>query len=79
MSKRSGEEHKHCVLNCLKRLDEGHIKIVHPKCQFSQLEIDWFVYCISQSGTSPIESKTLAILILEAPKTLKNFDLFLLW
>ena len=55
--KRSEEEHKHFVLNCLKHLDEENHRIYLPKCHFSKFKIDWLGYHISQSGILPIESK----------------------
>ena len=54
-----------------------NLGINHPKCHFSKLENDWLGYHISQLGIWPIESKTSAILALEAPKTLKNLRSFL--
>ena len=74
VSKISMEEHKNYVMNCLKRLDDLRINLA--KCHFGKLEIDWLGYHISQSGISPLESKTAAILSLEAPKTLKKIPLF---
>ena len=61
----------------LKRLDDENRRINLPKCHFGKLEIDWLGYHISQSGISPLESKTAAILALEAPKTLKKLRSFL--
>ena len=54
-----------------------YLRINLPKCHFAKLEIDWLGYHISQSGISAIESKTSAILALEAPKTLKKLRSFL--
>ena len=68
ISKGSLEQHKCYVMNCLKQLDEN-LRINLPKCHFGKLEID---YHNSQSGISPLESKTSAILALQAPKTLKK-------
>ena len=76
-SKDSLEEHKSYVMNCLKRLDDENFRINLPKCHFGKLEIDWLGYHFSQSGISPLESKTAAILALEAPKTLKKLRSFL--
>ena len=70
VSKGSLEEHKSYVMNCLKRLDDENTRIILHKCHFGQLEVDWLGYHISQSGISPLEGKTAAILTLEAPKTL---------
>ena len=64
-------------MNCLKRLDDANLMINLHKCHFGKLEIDWLGYHISQSGISLLESKTAAILALEAPKTLKKLRSFL--
>ena len=66
------EEPEQYVLNCLKHFDEENLRISHPKCQFSKLQNDWLYYHVSQSGILPLQSKTSAILTLEAPKTLKK-------
>ena len=54
-----------------------NLRINLPKCHFGKLEIDWLGYHISQSGISTLESKTAAILAIEAPKTLKKLRSFL--
>ena len=60
VSKGSLEEHKSYVMNCLKRFDDENFRINLPKCHFGKLEIDWLGYHFSQSGISPLESKTAA-------------------
>ena len=75
--KGSLNEHKNYVIKCLQRLDEENFRRNFPKCHFGKLEIDWLGYHISQSGISPLESKTAAILALETPKTLKKLRSFL--
>ena len=40
VSKGSLEEHKCCVMNCLKLLDDENLRINLPKCHFAKLEID---------------------------------------
>ena len=77
VSKRSEKEHKHFILNFLKRLDEENLRINLPKCHFSKLKIDWLGYHISRSGISPLGSKTSAILALEAPQKLNKLRSFL--
>ena len=72
ISKRLEKEHKQFVLNCLQLLDEENLRINLPNCHFSKLETHWLGYHIPKSGFSPLESKTSAILALEAPKTLKK-------
>ena len=66
VSKGSEDYHKQYALYCLKRLDVENLRIDLSKCNFVNLEIDWLGYHISQSGISPIESKTSAFLSLEA-------------
>ena len=77
VSQNSEEEHKQYVLKCLKHLDDENLRINLSKCPFSKLEIDSLGDHISQSGILPIESKTSAILSLEAPKTFKELRSFL--
>ena len=77
VSNGSSNEHKNYVMKCLQRLDDENLRINLPKCHFGKLEIDWLGYHISQLGISPLESKTAAILALEAPKTLKKLRSFL--
>ena len=77
VSKGSPEEHKSYVMKCLKRLDDENLTINLPKCHFGKLEIDWLGYHISQLGMSPLESKTAAILSLEATKTPRKIHSFL--
>ena len=57
-SKGSEVEHKHYILNCLRRLDDKNLRISLPKCHFIKLEIDWLGYHISKLGISPVEIKT---------------------
>ena len=71
------KENKSYVLKCIQRLDDETLRINLPKCHFGKLEIDWLGYHISQSGILPLESKTAAILALEAPKTLNKLRSFL--
>ena len=77
VSKESLQAHKNYVMRCLQRLDDENFKIKLHKCHFGKLEIDWLGYQISQSGISPLESKTAAILTLEAPKALMKLRSFL--
>ena len=77
VSKGSLNDHKSYVMKCLQRLDDENFRINLPKCHFGKLETDWLGYHISQEGISPLESKTAAILALEAPKTLKKRRSFL--
>ena len=63
-------------MNCLKRLDDENLRVNLPKCHFGNIESDWLGYHISQSGILPLESKTAAILSLQAPNP-KDTPLFL--
>ena len=77
VSKGSEEDHFKLVLDCLKKLDADNLRINLPKCHFAKLEVSWLGYYITQSGTSPLETKTSAILSLQPPNTLKKLRSFL--
>ena len=68
-SKRLKEEHENYTLNCAKQLDRENLRINLPKWHFSKLELHWLGNHILQLCNSPLESKTSAILALEAPNT----------
>ena len=48
-----------------------------PKCHFAKTDIEWLGYKFTQSGITPLETKTAAILNLTAPKNLKQLRSFL--
>ena len=48
VSKRSLEEHKSYIMNCLRQLDDENLRINLPKGHFGKLEIDWLAYHISE-------------------------------
>ena len=77
MSKGSEEDHFQFVINCLKKLDADNLRINLPKCHFAKQEISWLGYNFTQSGTSPLETKTSSILSLQPPNTLKKLRSFL--
>ena len=77
VSKGPEEHYFNLVLDCLKRLDADNLRINLPKCIFAKQDISWLVYNITQSGTSPLETKTSAILSLQPPNTLKKLRSFL--
>ena len=77
VSKGSEEDHFKLVLDCLKKLDADNLRINLPKCHFAKQKISWLGYNITQSGTSPLEIKTSAILSLQPPNTLKKLRSFL--
>ena len=77
VSKGPEDDHFQLVTNCLKKLDADNLRINLPKCHFAKQEISWLGYKITQTGISPLESKTSAILSLQAPNTLKQLRSFL--
>ena len=77
VSRGSKEEHLKLAYRCLKKLDEDNLRINLPKCHFAETEIEWLGHKFIQSGISPLESKTAAILSLSAPKNLKQLRSFL--
>ena len=65
------------VYPCLKKkLDKDNIRINLPKCHVNKTEIEWLGCKFSQSGLSPLESKTSAILNPPAPKNIKQLRFF---
>ena len=57
-------------------MDEDNLRISLPKCHYAKTEIEWLSHKFTQSVTAPIETKTAAILILTAPKNLKQLRSF---
>ena len=56
----------------LKNLDEDKLRVNLQKCHFAKTEIEWLGYKFTQTGISPLESKTAAILRIPPPTTLKR-------
>ena len=77
MIKGSEEDHFKLVLDCLKKLDSDNLRINLPKWHFAKQEISWLGYNITQSGISPLETKTSSILSLQPPNTHKKLCSFL--
>ena len=77
LSKCSEEDYFKLVTDCLQKLDTDNLRINLPKCHFAKQEISWLGYNITQSGTSPLETKTSAILSLQPPNTLEKLRSFL--
>ena len=59
------------------KIDEENLRINLSNCHFAKTEIEWLGYKFTQSGIAPIETKTAAMLILTAPKNLKQLRSFL--
>ena len=70
-------DHLAYVHKCLKKLDEDNLRINLQKCHFAKSEIEWLGYKFTQTGISPLESKTAAILTIPPPTTLKPLRSFL--
>ena len=65
------------VFKCLKKLDDDNLRINLQKCHFAESEIEWLGYKFTQTGISPLESKTAAILTIPPPTTLKRLSSFI--
>ena len=59
---KSESDHINYVIRCLKNLDEDNLRINLQLWQFAETEIDWLGYNFTQTGISPLENKTAAIL-----------------
>ena len=70
-------DHLAYVFKCLKKLDDDNLRINLQKCHFAKTEIEWLGYKFTQTGISPLESKTAAILTIPPPTTLKRLRSFL--
>ena len=77
VSNGSEEDHFNLVVNFLKKLDADKLCINIPKWPFAKQKILWLGSNITQSGTSPLETKTSAILSLQPPNKLKKLRPFL--
>ena len=70
-------DHLAYVFKCLKKLDDDNLRINLQKCHFVKIQIEWLGYKFTQTGISPLESKTAAILTIPPPTTLKRLRSFL--
>ena len=68
----SEEDHFQLVIDCLKKLDADNLRTNLHKCHFAKQEVSWLGCNITKSGTSPLESKTSAIISLQPPIHLKK-------
>ena len=71
------EKHLDLVRKCLIRLDQENLRINLAKCHFAKDKIEWLGHNITQSGVTPLSSKTDAIGKLAAPTNLKNLRSFM--
>ena len=44
VSRRSKENYLELVFKCLKKLDEGSLRMNFPECPFAKTEIEWLKY-----------------------------------
>ena len=65
------------VIKCLKKLIYDKFRFNLRKCLSAKAEIEWLGYNFSQTGISPLENKTAAILAILPPSTLKCLRSFL--
>ena len=70
-------DHLAYVHKCLQKLDDDNLRINLQKCHFAKSVIEWLGYKFTQTGISPLESKTAAILTIQPPTTLKRLRSFL--
>ena len=70
-------DHLAYVFKCLKKLEDDNLRINLQKYHFAKTEIEWLGYKFTQTGISPLESKTAAILTIPPPTTLKRLRSFL--
>ena len=70
-------DHLAYVTKCLKKLDDDNLRVNLQKCHFAKTEIEGLGYKFTQTGISPLESKTAAILTIPPPTTLKRLRSFL--
>ena len=66
------EKHLDLVRKCLIKLDQENLRINLAKCHFAKEKIEWLGHNITQSGVTPLSSKTDAIGKLSAPTNLKK-------
>ena len=71
------EKHLDLVRKCLIKLDQENLRINLAKCHFAKEKIEWLGHNITQSGVTPLSSKTDAIGKLSAPTDLKKLRSFM--
>ena len=71
------EKHLDLVRKCLIKLDQENLRINLAKCHFAKETIEWLGHNITQSGVTPLSSKTDAIGKLSARTNLKKLRSFM--
>ena len=70
-------EHENELDKILEKLDKENLAINLQKCEFGKNTIEWLGFKITSQGTTPLITKTEAIMKLEHPKTLKQLWSFM--
>ena len=71
------KEHESELDKILQKLDAEALAISLQKCEFAKNTIEWLGFTITHTGTTPLVTKTEAIMKLDNPKTLKQLRSFL--
>ena len=72
ITKGSLSDHEKELDKVLTRLDKENLAISLQKCEFAVTEITWLGYKINADGIIPTKRKTVGIIKMEPPKTLKQ-------
>ena len=70
-------EHENEPDKIMEKLDKENLAMNLQKCEFGKNTIEWLGFKITPQGTTPIVTKTEAIMKLEHPKTLKQLQSFM--
>ena len=65
-------EHENELDKILEKLDKENLAINLQKCEFGKNTIEWLGFKKTPKGTTPLITKTEAIMKLEHPKTLRK-------
>ena len=77
VTKGSKENHYKVVKTVLTNLNKANVRLKSENCKFAQKEIEWLGYKLTQTGSSPINTKIQAILEKLKPKNLKELRSYL--
>ena len=71
------KEHELDLNKILQKLEAESLAISLQKCEFAKNTIEWLGFTINPTGSTPLVTKTEAVIKLDNPKTLKQLRLFL--
>lgn len=74
---RDEAQHEHHLRQVFSRLKDYGMVINASKCVFGAPEVTFLGYCVSESGTKPLEDKVRAILDFPPPQNVKTLRRFL--